>query len=98
RQYNLLFSFMVFGYMGSSLITSHALAINGNEFILLMLKVNLIEQELTTVNLFVRSLYQLYDVEYPQAHLIIQQLTNNAACTHNHPFNSCNTGMACANL
>ncbi|CAG8732278.1 1758_t:CDS:2, partial [Cetraspora pellucida] len=49
--------------------------------------VKLIEQELATVNLFVRGLYQLYDVDYPQAHLIIQQPTNNAevaACTIIH--------------
>ncbi|KAF0552567.1 ATP-dependent DNA helicase pif1 [Gigaspora margarita] len=49
--------------------------------------VNLIKHELTAVNPFVEGLRQLYNVDYPQARLIIQQPTNNAkvaACTIVH--------------
>ncbi|CAG8533214.1 16447_t:CDS:2, partial [Dentiscutata heterogama] len=119
RQYNSLFSFTVFGYMGGvvRLPHPHAFAINGrayhqvypanakgyptnwfvydaearncvaNQRKLDQEIVKLIEQELATVNPFVRGLYQLYDVDYPQARLIIQQPTNNAevaACTIIH--------------
>ncbi|CAG8623488.1 28019_t:CDS:2 [Racocetra persica] len=49
--------------------------------------VDLIKRELAIVNPFVKGLYQLCDVDYPQARLIIQQPTNNAevaACTIIH--------------
>ncbi|KAF0476723.1 hypothetical protein F8M41_024352 [Gigaspora margarita] len=49
--------------------------------------VSLIERELAIANPFVKSLYRLYSVDYPQACLIIQQPTNNAevaACTIIH--------------
>ncbi|CAG8499997.1 14260_t:CDS:2 [Gigaspora rosea] len=49
--------------------------------------VNRIEQELEAINLFIQGLYQLRDVNYPQARLIIQQPTANAeiaACTIVH--------------
>ncbi|CAG8809718.1 28170_t:CDS:2, partial [Gigaspora margarita] len=45
--------------------------------------IDLIEQELMIINSFVQSLYQLYDTEYSQAQLVIQQATANieiAAC------------------
>ncbi|KAF0552061.1 hypothetical protein F8M41_022667 [Gigaspora margarita] len=43
--------------------------------------VNLIKHELTAVNPFVKGLCQLYNINYPQAHLIIQQPINNAKVT-----------------
>ncbi|KAF0558434.1 hypothetical protein F8M41_009324 [Gigaspora margarita] len=46
-----------------------------------------IEQELEAINPFIQGLYQLHNVNYPQARLIIQQPTVNAniaACTIVH--------------
>ncbi|CAG8661751.1 5118_t:CDS:1, partial [Scutellospora calospora] len=39
--------------------------------------IDLIKQKLTTVNLFIQDLYQLYNTNYSQARLVIQQLTAN---------------------
>ncbi|CAG8585000.1 17547_t:CDS:2 [Gigaspora rosea] len=50
-------------------------------------EVNRIEQKLEAINLFIQGLYQLHDVNYLQARLIIQQPTANAeiaACTIVH--------------
>ncbi|KAF0336086.1 hypothetical protein F8M41_016656 [Gigaspora margarita] len=98
HQYNSLFTFTILGYTGSvvHLLHPHAFAINGRAYHqvysanakgLNQKIVNLIKHKLTAVNLFVEGLRQLYDVDYPQAHLIIRQLTNNAevaACTIVH--------------
>ncbi|CAG8751835.1 15551_t:CDS:2 [Gigaspora margarita] len=49
--------------------------------------VNRIKQELEAINPFIQGLYQLRDVNYPQARLIIKQPTANteiAACTIVH--------------
>ncbi|CAG8702987.1 7932_t:CDS:2, partial [Cetraspora pellucida] len=96
RQYNSLFSFTTLGYTGGviHLPHPHAFAINGRAYHQIHSAntrdqniVNLIEQELAIVNLFIQGLYQLRNTNYPQAQLIIQQPTANAeiaACTIVH--------------
>ncbi|CAG8845107.1 5446_t:CDS:2, partial [Gigaspora margarita] len=94
RQYNSLFSFTTLGYTGgvAHLQHPHAFAVNGHAYYQIhsantMDTVNLIEQELATINPFIQGLYRLHDTNYPQARLIIQQPTANikiAACVIVH--------------
>ncbi|KAF0524824.1 ATP-dependent DNA helicase pif1 [Gigaspora margarita] len=81
RQYNSLFSFTILGYTGRvvHLPHLHAFAINGHAY-----------HQIYPANAKgypTNCLYRLYDVDYSQARLIIQQPTNNAevaACTIVH--------------
>ncbi|CAG8464967.1 25298_t:CDS:2 [Dentiscutata erythropus] len=93
-QYNSLFSFMAIGYTGGviHLPQPNAFVINSHAYHQIHSAntedvVDLIKQELAEVNPFVQGLYQLYNTNYPQARLVIQQPVANieiAACVIIH--------------